>query len=236
MAKNPRGKLADEAYQYVKNMLISGSLGDDKWIAVDQVASALDVSRQPVMDALRRLAHEGFVEIVPQVGCRARDSSDDEIRDFYRLYSHNEAMMAELAAERVTDTQVLAMRLVLAQTASLLTQRDQISNLSDIFRSLNRQLHAIIREAASSPILSEIVDSMADRSDFFVAPLKARMIYDIIDQLQLEHERVVEAIAAGDPARARQAMLDHINGNPGRIEESILRYGRPGEVARKVAQ
>jgi DNA-binding GntR family transcriptional regulator len=68
-----RGGLAERAYDHIKRMLITGEVTRRDWFPIDKIAGTLKTSRQPVMDALRRLSTEGFVDIVPQVGCRPRN-------------------------------------------------------------------------------------------------------------------------------------------------------------------
>lgn len=62
-------------YEYIKDGLISGkwTFGDE--ISVIEIAEELEVSRRPVIDALKRLEAEYFVEIVPQTGCRVKKST-----------------------------------------------------------------------------------------------------------------------------------------------------------------
>src|SRR3546814_9951868 len=119
------------------------------------------------MDALRRLSIEGFVEIVPQVGFRPRRPEINEIRDFFRRFAEGEAIVAELAAERAEPNVVLTLRLISAQIGALAGQPEEIGGRADLYRTLNRQLHAEMRRAAHSPALAEIVESLGDRSDFY---------------------------------------------------------------------
>ncbi len=70
-------------YEYIKDGLKSGRwvFGDE--ISVVEVADELEVSRRPVIDALKKLEAEYFVEIVPQTGCRVKKYSQDEMADHF---------------------------------------------------------------------------------------------------------------------------------------------------------
>src|SRR3546814_9224727 len=100
------------------------------------------------MDALRRLSIEGFVEIVPQVGCRPRRPEINEIRDFFRLFAEGDAIIAELAVERAAPNVVLTLRLISAQIGALASQPESVSVRADLYRSLKRTPHAELRLAA----------------------------------------------------------------------------------------
>ena len=103
-----RGGLSETAYSHVRGMLVAGEITGEEWFPIEEIAESLGTSRQPVMDALRRLAVEGFVEIVPQVGCRPRQFELHEVRDFFKFFAEGEAQIAELAAQRADPNAVLA--------------------------------------------------------------------------------------------------------------------------------
>lgn len=222
LKNSQRGGLAERAYNHLKTMLVTGAVTDQQWFPIDDIASTLDMSRQPVMDALRRLSIEGFVEIVPQVGCRPRRPEIHEIRDFFRLFAEGEAIIAELAAERAEPTAVLTLRLISAQIGALADQPAHIGGRADLYRSLNRQLHAEMRRAAHSDSVAEIVESLGDRSDFYIACFKDKVFAPNLKIAHSEHEEIIGAIAAGNPRQARTAMKKHIAATEQRLEDSLL--------------
>jgi DNA-binding GntR family transcriptional regulator len=161
--------------------MLIGSLGR---FPIDKIAADLKMSRQPVMDALRRLATEGFIEVVPQVGCRVRRPEIDETRDFFELFAECEATTAELAATRADKDNILSLRLISSQIGALVNQAAEVETKADVYRRLNRQLHMEIRRAARSPLVAEV--------------------FGLNHQVaHAEHEAVIEAIAKGSAKKAR---------------------------------
>ncbi len=222
MSKSVRtGGLADRAYNYVKQSLVSGEAPENEWFQIDEIAKTIGTSRQPVMDALRRLSFEGFVEIVPQVGCRPKRPKVEEIRDFFRFFAEGEALIAELAAMRASPEGILAMRLVSAQIGALAAQGGEVSNRGDLYRTFNRQLHAEMRKAAESPALAEIVEGLGDRSDFFIACFKDKVFTPNLQAAHREHEEIIEAIANRNAPEARASMLRHISATESRLEAAL---------------
>jgi DNA-binding GntR family transcriptional regulator len=213
-----RGGLTEAAYAHVKGMLVEGQLTDQEWFPIDAIAATLGASRQPVMDALRRLAVEGFVEIVPQVGCRPRRADLQEVRDFFHFFAEGEALIAELAAQRANAEEVFSMRLISAQIGALAQQSGKVDHQGDMYRRMNRQLHAEMRKAARTPILAEIVESLGDRSDFFLASHKDEVFALNLGAAHAEHEAIIDAIDAGNAEEAREAMKHHIFATERRLE------------------
>lgn len=206
-----RGGLADHVYTEVKERLFEGQYGRGTRLPVEDIAAEMDVSRQPVMDAMKRLENEGFVSIVPQVGCMVREYTPEEIHDFYRLFSFGEAVVAELAAEKATTEDLVTLRVISEQIGRINSTSGK-QNQARMYRTLNRRLHKEIRRMARSASLTELVESMGDRSDFFIA-IAGRPMFGERQRLKAahaEHEEVLSAIAKRDGRAAADAMMRHI--------------------------
>jgi DNA-binding GntR family transcriptional regulator len=203
-------RLVDQAYGHVKQMLLNGLVRAGERFSIDEIANSLTMSRQPVMDAMKRLALEGFVEIVPQVGCRVRSSRDEEIDDFFRLFAAGEGQIAELAAARAERDDVLKLKLISAQIGALSSLDNDVKVRGTAYRHLNRQFHAEMRRIARSPVVASIVESLGDRSDFYIAQSEQPVFGRYVSVAHAEHETIIAAIAEGDAAAARAACIGHI--------------------------
>jgi DNA-binding GntR family transcriptional regulator len=213
--------LAEKAYLHVKGLLLEGDHRPGDWLPIDEIAANLKISRQPVMDAIRRLAAEGFVDIVPQVGSRVRQSSEDEIRDFFRLFAAGEALIAELAATRASSSDVTNLRLLSNQIGELQNLKLDDAERGRLYRTMNRRLHSELRRIIQSPALAEIVEGLGDRSDFYIASASTPVFAPNLHQAHAEHEAVIKAIANSWPDLARQAMEEHIHATEGRLLHNI---------------
>jgi DNA-binding GntR family transcriptional regulator len=203
-------RLVDQAYTHIKKLLLDGLVRDQSWFAIDEIAGDLGISRQPVMDAMKRLSLEGFIEIVPQVGCRIKSASPDEVTDFFRLFASSEGLISQLAAERATTEDILQLKLLSAQIGALGGWDGDSSTRAQSYRLLNRQFHAELRRIARSSAVSDIVERLADRSDFYIAQSGTAEFSEHVGPAHAEHERLLLAIERRDPELARQAGESHI--------------------------
>src|SRR5262245_65233875 len=105
----------DHVYEHIKQLMFAGVYRPGMQIEVEKIAGDLDVSRQPVMDALKRLNFDGFVTIIPQVGCRVRTYKPEEVSDFFRIVASVEALAVELAAKRATPDDITRMQILSGQ-------------------------------------------------------------------------------------------------------------------------
>jgi len=127
-----------------------------------------------------------------------------EIGDFFLLFSRDEGLMAELAAGRRTDRDIMAMR----SANAAITMLKPDDNAGQEYRELNRALHVAVHEGSHSPALVARSQSAWTMSDFLIA-----QTYGFTPHLQnaaAEHSAIVLAIEARDAARARATAERHI--------------------------
>lgn len=236
-------RLSELSYNHVKSMLLEGRSPSGSWLPIDEIAKQVQASRQPVLDAIKRLAMEGFVEIIPQVGCRVRQPEPQEIDDFFRLFAAGEALTAEMAAERASPSDVLGLRFISSQIGQLIQQGIGGEQASEQYRILNRKLHSELRRVAKSKMMTDVVERLSDRSDFYVMVTSGSSFGMNIDQAHREHEELIDAISRGDVKGAGRAMKAHIFATERRVFENVEEcqaeardYGPPRKRARRAAR
>lgn len=202
--------LAERVYDHVKLAILNGVFEAQQWLPIDRLAAEMEVSRQPVMDGMRRLAIEGFISIVPQVGCRLRLYDPIHVQDFFKLFADGEARVAELAALRADKPALDDMRLISAKIGRLRRARMTDQDRSGAYRQLNRALHGRMRHAALSPAVAEIVEAMGDRSDFFIGQAGRPIFAARLATAHDEHEALLQAIAQQDAEAAAALGRAHI--------------------------
>src|SRR4029079_8661472 len=72
-------RLNHAVYDQLKERLLEGRYTAGERLSTEALRTEFGVSKQPVMEALRRLAGDGLVEIVPQVGSRVATYSPREV-------------------------------------------------------------------------------------------------------------------------------------------------------------
>ena len=206
-----RGQLTEQVYQTAKQRLLNGEYNIGDRISVEELVVELGTSRQPVLDALRRLATEQFIEIIPQVGVRVVVPERQEMLDFFQLLAATESVCAALAAERADRAGAAALTAINEQINLLMTEDLDDAARARRYRTLNREFHRQLITLAKSDTLTSIAAFMWDRSDFFVSSaFDVKLLMERLRAAYEEHNSVCRAVAANDPERARQAMEDHV--------------------------
>ena len=193
----------NKVYDLVIDRLVSAHYAFGDRLLVKELSAETGASRQPIMSALNRLSADGFVRIIPQVGCQVINPSRDEIADFFLMFQRMEGVLVELAAIRRTDGQLAE----LSRIQQRLIATEQMGDAAT-HAALNRDFHHQMHEMARSPLLDEKQRANFNMSDFFITH-SAGFAAFMSDAVQ-EHEQIIDAIARQQPERARLVAEAHI--------------------------
>jgi DNA-binding GntR family transcriptional regulator len=197
---------ANRVYDGIKARLLDGEFRAGDRLAIEAIAGEFEVSRFPVMDAVKRLSVEGFVTIVPQVGCRVASYSEFEAEDFFRVSIEVGSTLAALAARRRTPEQLFALEDVAQEIRSVVRRRAAGHALPRTYRLLNRQFHLIVHDMANSRLTSNLAESMMDRLDFMTNTMSLFLAFPkSLEERFKELENLRRALVAGNAVEARQA-------------------------------
>jgi DNA-binding GntR family transcriptional regulator len=162
-------KRSDLAYEAIKHKLISGALSGGDRLDVTALVDEIQTSRQPVLAAINRLATEGFLRVIPQVGCWVARVEPDEVADFFRFFALTEGLACELGTTRREQAHLDALNANLQATVRLLSPEADPSRQARDFFQLNRDFHGLIHDMARSGYVATHAGSMWDRCDFYLA-------------------------------------------------------------------
>lgn len=169
-----------------------------------ELSQSYGLSRTPVREALLRLKEEGLVEIFPQSGTFVARIPVERIPEIVVIRQGLECMAAELAARRRDAHALHRLRISVEDQQRACLNGDQAA-----FYEADEAFHALISEAAGFPAIWRVVKtvkSQVDRCRRLTLPVPGRMTL-VMD----EHLMIVEAIASGDEAGARRAIIAHLS-------------------------
>lgn len=208
----PTARLSQMVLDELKERLLDGRYRVRSRISIEEVKAEFGVSKQPVMDAMRRLEVTGLVQIVPQSGCRVAYYSAEEIRDFFNLFSRFEGEIAAAAAARRSDHQLLELDDAWQRIADL-EELDDPAERSREYRLLNREYHLVIHRMSQSRIMATLSEHMWDLSDFLVTTIGGvQQLSNSVHNRNHDHDVIRSAIRSRNPDVARAAMESHIVG------------------------
>lgn len=193
------------AYDAIRARVVGGDVEPGQWLRESSVAESLGLSRTPVREALRMLATEGVVELVPNRGARVVSWTAADFDEVYRLRALLEGHGASLAATNATREQAAEIRR-LGETYERAV--DSAVPGHDETARCNNEFHAAIIVASGSHRLVNLLDVISS------APMVSQAMSNYSDDDRrrsvLQHRDIVTAIAHRDPELAESAMRSHI--------------------------
>lgn len=199
----PRQVLHQEVAVRLRQRIVEGQLAPGAKLNERELAELLNVSRTPLREAIRMLAAEGLVELLPNRGAVVAQMSAQDVADTFEVIAGLEGQSGELAAQRITEAELAEIRALHYEMMAAYTRRD----LPTYYR-LNAQIHTQINAAARNPVLAQTwrtvnarLQALRFRSNFDEAKWKRAV---------KEHERMVELLAARDAAGLRALLVEHL--------------------------
>jgi GntR family transcriptional regulator, vanillate catabolism transcriptional regulator len=199
----------------LREMLVQGRLRPGEKIREVPLSEQLKISRIPLHLALERLAHEGFLEVLPTRGFRVQSFSVEDIYDSIELRGLLEGAAARMAAERLKDARSLAPIETLSRDILTLVRKPKMT--IDVFTryiELNARFHAALLDLAGSRMLRRAIGRACCLP--FASPsafLNRQYISTDLRELFLisadQHCAIVDAIANREGMRAESVAREH---------------------------
>jgi DNA-binding GntR family transcriptional regulator len=195
--------LHDGVAARLRTMVFERQLAPGEWIDEKALAAGWQISRTPLREALKVLAAEGLVELVPHRGCRVVELTDDDADALFPVMALLEGRCAFEAASKAGAAD-------LAELQRLHDELERHAAAGDIdgYYRANHVFHSRVQQLAANRWLERATEDLRS----FMRLMRGR-------QLKLpgrmaasinEHRVLIDAFVQQDPARAERAMHDHL--------------------------
>jgi len=208
---------ATAVHEHLLDEILSLRLPPGTLLPEKAIAERFGVSRTPVREAIIRLAEAGLVDIFPQSGTFVSRIPVGAIPEAVMIRKALEGATVEAAAETAGADGVARLDAVIARQKAL-------AGLGDTggFHEADEAFHEAVADIGGHPGVWKLLrqaKTQIDRARRLTLPALGRM-----DRVIGEHAVIRDAIAAGDPAAARAAMLVHLSAVLPDIEILLARY------------
>jgi DNA-binding GntR family transcriptional regulator len=198
----PGERIADAAHRVMRRAIVRHELAPGFHLSVPALAGQFGISRSPVHEAVKRLVQEGLATEEPRRGAFVTVYSAPALMPLYEVRSALEGLAASLAAERASTETISRLASTLEEEADAIA-RDQMERHIDV----DIQFHQLVLSAAANPALEEMLGQIYQR-------IRNAMVSRVIPtgpaQALSDHQAILKAIRARDPAGAHRAATGHV--------------------------
>ncbi|MCW5627103.1 MAG: GntR family transcriptional regulator [Burkholderiales bacterium] len=190
--------VADQVYRRLLDAICNGSLAPAARLTQEELAASLEVSRQPVIQALRMLKRDGFVIDAGKRGVMVAPLDADHITQLYAVRGVLDGLAARQAAEARVPIDRTQM-----EHGRRIASGDGVGPMIDA----DLQFHQSVYAASGNPLIAASADThWRHIRRAMGAVLRAEGMRGAIWD---EHEAILEAIAAGRADHAEKLARDH---------------------------
>ncbi len=187
----------------IREQIITGELAAGEQLRQRDLAQRFQVSQTPVREAMRRLESEGLVIGDTHRGFTVVEPDDGPVEENFQIRAALESLGASLAARKIDAAG-------LTRLEELNDQMRAMGEDDPRYAALNREFHFSVYEYARSPLLLSLMRLLW--ASLHGGPKVARTHAESARQ----HDVIVAALRAADPAAAAASTYQHIMGSPDR--------------------
>lgn len=195
---------AEAVYRKLLHLIFSKQLRPGQRLPEVLLAEQLEVSRTPVREALRRLANEGLVVLMPNVGASIVTPTRQEMLDTYEVRNVLECLAIRKAAGRITAVQLARLEEKIEEEAEVFALRDL-----EAYIEINNAFHRIIAEASGNLALADSIENYLARTFVYMVFFESFFDFDTNPSLE-EHRALLAALRSRDADEAVRLMDHHI--------------------------
>jgi DNA-binding GntR family transcriptional regulator len=196
--------LIEETARVLRELIVDGTFEPGRRLSERDLGGQLGVSRTPLREALRLLAAERLVEVLPRKGARVAPLDSGVVEDVYPVLACLERLAVDMACRRITNTE-------LERLADMLDRMRAMRSRSGKkrFFALSREFHETVLAAADNAALRDVhrlLSGQVRRARFFSLNTEAEW-----SEALSEHRLIMAALKKRNGAAAVEAISRHLH-------------------------
>jgi DNA-binding GntR family transcriptional regulator len=209
-----RRPLHEEAVDRLRDQIVQGRLVPGERLNERLLCEQLGISRTPLREAIKLLATEGLVALLPNRGAVVSAVDPDRIAEALTVMGALEALAGELACKHASGEAIGAIRTLHDEMLAMHAKGD----LAGYFR-YNQLIHMGIVEASGNPVLANTYRQL--NANVKRARYMANLSRERWDAAVAEHEQIIRALERRDAAALRALLADHLSRKLAQVTKSL---------------
>jgi len=198
-----RRPLHEEVIDQLRDRIVQGELAPGARLNERVLCEQLGISRTPLREAIKMLATEGLVELMPNRGAIVTPLKAANIADTLAVMGTLESLAGELACANANEAEIAEIRALHFEMLAHHARGD----LAGYFK-YNQLIHLKIIEASGNPVLTNTYRQL--NANVRRARYMANLSQERWDAAVREHEEILAALASRDARRLKRLLAEHL--------------------------
>ncbi|MDX6256438.1 MAG: hypothetical protein QOJ11_2772 [Frankiales bacterium] len=196
--------LTEQVYDRLKEDILRARREPGELVIEADLAHRYGVSKTPVREALRLLAQDNWVVVLPRKGYLIRPMQLNDVREIFTLRSLIEPALCADAAAMATEKDLVRLKTLVAAQAHAASDLDSALASAQEF---HLALSEIVRNTRAQSILTGLLDEVR-RLHYLMPSVEGHVTSS--EELQA-HGELLSALENRDSATASRLMHEHLN-------------------------
>lgn len=205
----------DDILEYVKRQVANGTLKPGQRVNEAQLCRQLNTGRARVREALKQLAHEDFLEVIPYRGAFVKEISQKDIAQIYDIMGALEGLALRVAAPHISEAQ-------LAEAEDLIREMERNKANAERAFQVNLKFHEFLTALSGNERLADIVNQIKDHADVNRMGLQSFYHSEQVMVSIAEHRAILGAVRERQPAKVERLVRKHYMDARDRLIKYIL--------------
>jgi DNA-binding GntR family transcriptional regulator len=206
--------LTEEAYRKVKEMIFQQQLAAGQKLIYGDLSRRFNMSPTPVINALYRLEHEGFVVSVPFKGFYVKKIGLQEAWD---LFGVREALETYMVEQAILVAEPRGMSVLEEKFAQHASYQPKVYDRKRFL--LDSEFHIQMASMSKNQVLTRQLSTTLEH--FYIRFKFDTMALDRLKSSVEEHRQIIERIKRKDINGSRDAVRNHIQNARNYIIQSL---------------
>lgn len=195
--------LHETVVERLRDLIVQGELAPETKLNERVLSAQLGISRTPLREAIKYLASEGLVELLPNRGAIVAALKPEKVKEIFAVMGALEGLAGELACANAQEADIVEIRALHYEMLAYHARGD----LANYFRC-NQAIHMKLLECTGNATLAEVyrgLNAHARRARYIANLSRERW-----NTAVREHEEILAALVARDGTRLKTLLRDHL--------------------------
>jgi DNA-binding GntR family transcriptional regulator len=198
-----RRPLHEEAVGRLRELIVQGRFSPGERLNERLLSQQLGISRTPLREAIKLLASEGLVLLLPNRGAQVAPLDRQRLAETLAVMGALEALAGELACKHASGAHIRE----IAALHGDMVQRRERADLAGYFRC-NQAIHLKIVESSGNATLAHTYRQL--NANVLRARYIANLSRERWDEAVREQEKILAALKSRDAVRLKRLLEDHL--------------------------
>jgi DNA-binding GntR family transcriptional regulator len=207
MDEQTRPSMEQVVYDKLKHSILHRQLAPGTQLVESTISDRLQVSRTPIRNAIKKLASEGLINIIPNRGAFVIQPSLDEITQAYEARIELECVAVRLSIARITKKDIATLKQLVNDERQAFIQKDILK-----FVKANENFHMTLVKKSNNKFLIGFMQKLVNQINVYLQLFDTFYNVNFEESESIkEHLKIIDLIEKKDYEKLDTSLREHIS-------------------------